>query len=367
MNYSEDVVYKVALTLVKNLGPINARKLVSHCGGVKEVFEASKSGFKGIEGVRAKLIKDEFNDDLLEEAQKEVDFAEENGVSIYFYLDKEYPNRLKYCQDSPLVLYGKGNLKMNPGRMLSVVGTRRATPYGLDECEKIIGDLSDTGVTIVSGMAYGIDICAHKSALKNDLPTIGCLGHGLDRFYPSLHRSTAEKMMKNGGVISEFRKGTKPDAQNFPKRNRIVAGMADGVLVVESGHKGGSLITANLAFSYSRDVMALPGRVGDTYSIGCNRLIQEQKASLVQSADDVMRVMGWNRESVTPSSNQQKLFIDLTEEEERIVEALQSGKSAIDELSVESGIPMSKTSSLLLNMEFNGLVRSLPGKVYELC
>lgn len=367
MNYSEDIVYKVGLTLVKNLGPVNARKLVSQCGGVKEVFEQGRDGFKNIEGVSASRLKGEFHDDVLEEAEREVQFARQNGINIYFYLDSEYPNRLKYCHDGPLVLYGQGNKDMNSGRFLSVVGTRRATHYGLDQCEKLIAGLADSGVTIISGMAYGIDICAHKAAVKNDMATIGCLGHGLDRLYPSLHRSIADQMLAKGGLLTEFRKGTKPDAPNFPKRNRIVAGMADGVVVVESGDKGGSLITANLAFSYNRDVMALPGRVGDTYSMGCNKLIKTQKATLVQSAEDIKYTMGWDKKTSAQPHAQQKMFVELTSDEEKIMAALKTGKSAIDEVSLQSGISVSRASSLLLGLEFNGLVRSLPGKVYELC
>jgi DNA processing protein len=256
---------------------------------------------------------------------------------------------------------------MNGRRTIGIVGTRKATDYGKWICRKLVEGLKATDITVVSGLAYGIDSCAHRSAIDNDIPTIGVLGHGLDRIYPPVHRNIAEKMLSNGGLLTDFTSGTEPDRENFPKRNRIIAGMCDALVVVEAATKGGALITAEIANSYNRDVFAIPGRLGDPWSEGTNFLIMSNKAGLVQSADDIAVFMGWKKRANEAQPVQRKIFIEMTPEEEKIVALLGSVESlGIDEIMIGTGLPMSRTSSALLNLEFEGVVRCLPGKVYQM-
>ena len=264
------------------------------------------------------------------------------------------------------MLYYKGNADLNNRKVISIVGTRKATEYGKQFCAELIQHLQTHQTLIVSGLAYGIDICAHKESVKNNLPTVGVLAHGLDDLYPGQHRSTADKMIENGGLLSDYISGTNPDRENFPKRNRIVAGMCDAVVVVEAGITGGALITAEIANSYSRDVFALPGRIGDPFSAGCNKLIKINKAALIESYADISYLLGWQQEEVK-AAKQAKLFLDLTEEELLLVNYLkEKGNLPIDELCYATNLSMSKASGLLLNLEFNGVVKTLPGKVYQL-
>jgi len=363
---TDDLLYKIGLTLIPSIGSVNGKKLVSYCGGVEAVFKEKRSALMKIPGIGAFTVNNIVNHTVLKRAEEEIAFIEQNSIQPIFYTDKAYPQRLLHCEDGPIMLYYNGNATLNHSRVLAVVGTRRSTPYGQVQCEKIIEGLKDKDVMIVSGLAYGIDSCAHKNALNNKLPTVGVLGHGLDRVYPYENRNLANSMMENGGLLTEYLSGTKPDRENFPKRNRIVAGMADATLVVESGIKGGAIITANIAFSYSRDVFAIPGRVDDYFSKGCNFLIKTNKAALVQSAKDITDIMGW--EDVKKDINlQQELFVELTDDEQKLINILQeSGENGIDELMAKSKIPVSKVSSYLLNLEFQGLVISLPGKRYKL-
>ena len=263
-------------------------------------------------------------------------------------------------------MYSKGTVDYNNQRVISIVGTRKATDYGKDFCNELIKDLVPHNPLIVSGLAYGIDVCAHKAALQHNLPTIGVLAHGLDRLYPAQHKSVASQMLDNGALLSDFKSGTKPDRENFPKRNRIVAGMSDLTIVIESSKKGGSLITAHIANDYNRDVFALPGRIGDSQSEGCNNLIKSHKAALIQSAKDIEYVMGWEvQKKNTPIQTQ--LFVELTPEQKTLTAILsKQDKIGIDKLSLLAKMPMSQTTSLLLNLEFDGVVKSLPGKLYKL-
>jgi DNA processing protein len=264
------------------------------------------------------------------------------------------------------LLYVRGNVDFNHPKILAVVGTRRATPQGKKITQKIIEELANQDVLIISGLAFGIDIIAHQSAIDNKLPTIGVLAHGLDRIYPSEHRGIAYEMERNGSLITEFKSGTKPDRENFPKRNRIVAGMADAVLVVESQRRGGSMITADLGFGYGRDVFAIPGRPGDKQSEGCNFLIRQNKASLVESAIDIKYLMNW-QEKPKPKEIQKQLFVELSADEEALISVLKEPrKLPLDELCLTVGITVSQASIPLLTLELNGLVRQLPGKIIEL-
>jgi DNA processing protein len=361
-----DLLYKIGITLIDGVGDINAKKLIGACGSAEEVFKAKKNHLLKIDGVGEYIAQAVVNQKAIARAEKEIKFIEKNNIQALFYLDKNYPQRLKQCADSPVMLYYKGNADLNNRKVISIVGTRKATEYGKQFCAELIQHLQTHQTLIVSGLAYGIDICAHKESVKNNLPTVGVLAHGLDDLYPGQHRSTADKMIENGGLLSDYISGTNPDRENFPKRNRIVAGMCDAVVVVEAGITGGALITAEIANSYSRDVFALPGRIGDPFSAGCNKLIKINKAALIESYADISYLLGWQQEEVK-AAKQAKLFLDLTEEELLLVNYLkEKGNLPIDELCYATNLSMSKASGLLLNLEFNGVVKTLPGKVYQL-
>ncbi len=361
----ELLVYQVALTLVPGIGDVQGKKLISYCGGVESVFKESKAHLLKIPGVGEAVIKALQQKGLFERAEKEVEFIRQFKIAPLFYTDKLYPERLKHCADSPMLLYYKGKAALNHPRIISIVGTRKPTDYGREICSQIIKDLSDLDVMIVSGLAFGIDTTAHKTAVGENLKTIAVLAHGLDIIYPPLNRSLAYKMIKNGGLLTEFISGTKLNKDYFPRRNRIIAGMADAVLVVESAEKGGALITAEIANSYNRDVFAIPGRVGDITSSGCNALIRTNKAALIQSAEDIKFMMGWDTTENT-EARQRKLFINLNDEERKIMDILGvRGQAGIDEIYLTSGLPASKVASILLRLEFEGLVRCMPGKIFR--
>nr|MDA3906225.1 DNA-processing protein DprA [Bacteroidales bacterium] len=306
------------------------------------------------------------NQKVLKGAEKEIAFIEKNNIQALFFTDKNFPLRLKQAMDGPVMLYFKGNANLNQSKILSVVGTRKVTEYGKIICDQIIEGFKNEDMLIVSGLAYGVDTQAHKSSLEHSLNTVGVLAHGLDRIYPGINRELAKRMLDQGGLLTDFISGTNPDAPNFPKRNRIIAGLADATLVIESATKGGSLITADIANSYNRDVFAVPGRPKDKYSRGANFLIRTNRAALVESADDIRYIMGWD----SPKKEkpiQQKLFIELKPEEELLMKIIREEKeSTIDLIALKAQMPMSKVSATLLNLEFEGLVRCLPGKVFKL-
>lgn len=366
----KELKYKIGITLINGFGDVLIKRLIAYCGSAEAVFKEKKNRLVKIPGVGGTNVKSILGQDVLQRAEEEIAFIEKNGIKPLFYLDRDYPNRLKHCEDAPVMLYCKGNMNLNDSKIISIVGTRHATAYGLNICEKIIHDLAEQSVLIVSGLAYGMDICAHRAALKNNLPTVGALAHGLDRIYPSVHYSTAQKMLGNGGLVTDFLSGTNPDKENFPKRNRIVAGMADAVLVVESAIMGGSLITAEIANNYNRDVFAIPGKPGDEYSSGCNWLIKTNRAMLVESAKDIEHALGWEKKEQKKNparAVQKELFVELDENEKVIVDILRAKEKVnIDNLSAEAKMPVSRISALLLNLEFKGLIRSLPGKVYAM-
>jgi DNA processing protein len=360
-------IYEIALTLIPGIGDAMGKKLVTICGGAEAVFREKKQLLARVPRVGQKVLEALSDKTILERAEKELAFIEKFRISTLFFLDADYPFRLKNCIDSPVLLYYKGNADLNSPRMVGVVGTRKATEYGRTVCNRIISDLTTDKVTIVSGLAYGIDSCAHKTALDNNLQTIGVLGHGLDRIYPSQNKTLAEKMMKNGGLLTEFMRDTIPDRENFPKRNRIIAGICDAILVVEAADKGGALITADIGNSYNRDVFAVPGRIFDPYSEGTNRLIRRNMASLVQSAGDIRYLMGWEDQGRKPDGFQKKIFLEMTADEQVLVDYLgRNGSSGIDDICIQCKLSMSTTSAALLNLEFEGIVKSLPGKIYTL-
>lgn len=361
----QQLFYQIQLTLIPNVGDVLARNLVSYCGSIENIFKknAHLEKVPGIGPVIAKNIK-EFRDEKL--VEDEIEFIQKHNITPLFYLDEKYPARLKNYQDSPILLYYKGNADLNSSRMVAVVGTRKATEYGKDWTEKFVSAITPYNVTVVSGLAFGIDIAAHKASLKNNLPTIGVLGHSFKTIYPAQHKTVSERMQEQGGLLTEFPVSANFDKENFPKRNRIVAGMTDAIIIVESGARGGALITAEIANSYNKDVFAVPGRVNDEFSAGCNYLIKQNKAMLLESATDLALLLGWENKKTKPSALR-PLFIELEESEVPIVELLKSKDSLlIDDIALQINYPSSQLAAALLNLEFKGVIKSLPGKVYKL-
>jgi len=360
--------HKIALGLIPRIGDINARKLVAHFGNVENIFRESYRNLTKIPGIGSGLAKYIADRSYLDTAEKEAEYVTKHDIRTFFYLDPCYPFRLRQCDDSPVVFFFKGTCDLNAPKIISVVGTRSATPNGREICEKIIAGLASghPDLIIVSGLAYGIDITSHKAALSNNLQTIGVLGHGFKTIYPSLHRSTAETMVKNGGLVTDFLSDALPERNNFIKRNRIIAGLSDATLVVQSGTKGGALITADIANSYNRDVFAVPGRPEDHYSAGCNTLIKSNKAALVENSDDIEYFLDWKPAKTKPPV-QRILFSDLDETEKTIYELLsRDNELSIDSICRTLDIPVFKLSSLLLQMEFRGLIKCFPGNLYRL-
>lgn len=363
----EELKYRIGLTLIPGIGDVLAKNLIAYCGSAEAVFKEKKAKLIKIPGIGAERAEIISGQKILTRAEEEIEFIKKHKIKVLFYADDDYPKRLKHCPDSPTLLYYKSNADLNATKVLSIVGTRNITKYGKKICEKLIEELAPYNILIISGMAYGVDICAHKAAVENNLPTVGVLAHGLDKLYPSIHQNTAEKMYKNGGLLTDFISKTKPDRENFPKRNRIVAGLADATVVIESAVDGGSLITAEIANSYNRDVFAFPGNIDEQYSSGCNKFIKLNKAALIESAADLIYQMGWEEVKEKKKIKQASLFVDLNPEEQVLVDILrEKGSVNIDDLCFIGKLPMSKVSMLLLNLEFAGVIRSLPGKMYEL-
>ncbi len=361
----KDLVYKIALTQIPKIGSVTAKSLIGYCGGVEQIFSKSENFLQkapGVGSIIARYIK-EFND--FSEAEKEVEFIKKNKIKPLFFLDKEYPFRLKNIPDCPIVLYTKGEANLSPEKCIGIVGTRQMTEYGKQFTRQLIKDLVPYNVTIVSGLAYGVDVLAHKECLRNNVKTLGVVAHGLDRLYPIVHSKIAKDMIANeGAVITEFVSETIPDRENFPKRNRIVAGMVDAVIVVESAKKGGSLITAELANQYNRDVMALPGNIGNPFSEGCNYLIKSHKANVIESASDLVRLMNWDVK--IEKSKQSRLFVQLNDNEEVLMGLIrQNGEIGVDQLMANSGFSSSTLAITLLELEMKNCLTTLPGKRYQ--
>ena len=328
-------IYQIGLTMINGVGDILARHLLQALGEAEAVFTEKQQLLGRIPGIAAEIKRPE----ILQRAEKELAFIEKNNISCYYLTDTDYPVRLRECPDAPILFYFKGNTNLDATRIISIVGTRNATEYGRELTESLIKDLAKVipDLLVVSGLAYGIDICAHRNALYNRLPTVAVLAHGLDRIYPSCHRNTAVEMLESGGLLTDFPSGTEPDRPNFLRRNRIVAGISDCTIVVESAEKGGSLVTADIAFSYGRDVYSFPGRVGDSHSKGCNNLIRQNKAGLITSADDLLSALCWD---------------------------IQAGATPV--LASVLEIPVHQLSMLLFELEINGKVKALPGNLYKL-
>ncbi|WP_119078612.1 DNA-processing protein DprA [Chitinophaga alhagiae] len=365
----DELHYRIALTLIPQVGDVVAKELLRRFGTARDIFTAQKKLLESIPGVgtqRAAAIR-AFNAFHLADA--EIAFMGKNGVQPLFYTDPLYPRRLQHCYDSPVMLYAKGHMDLQAEKILGVVGTRTPTAYGHAICEQFIAAFAAHHITIVSGMAYGIDITAHKAALAQGLPTVGVLAHGLDKLYPAAHYHAAQQMLENGGLLTDFCSGTKLGKQNFPRRNRIVAGLCDATLVIESGIKGGSLITADIACGYNRDVMAVPGRIGDARSAGCLELVRHNKAALVTGPEDVLEMLNWRPAAPKNAAPvvQSRLFNQLGPGQQQVVAVLGGGNHMhIDEIQYRSGIPQQQIPGVLLQLEMEGLVRAMPGNTYQL-
>lgn len=362
----EDLLYVLALQRAKGIGDINAKKLLAHCGSAKNVFKEKRRNIEKIFRLGKLSLQYLFDPANLKEAEEELKYIQENNILTLYFTDFNYPERLKHCIDGPILLFKEGNIDLSLGPIISIVGTRQITSYGRDFCEKLIADLSAYNPIIVSGFAYGVDICAHKAAIKNNLQTIGVLAHGFEEVYPKIHKKYISEIHKNGGFLTEFWQNDQPLRENFLKRNRIVAGMSEATIIIESAEKGGSLVTADIANSYSRDVFAVPGRSTDLYSKGCNDLIKNNKAAILTSAKDLIDMLNWESPQNVKKPIQKQFFVELTENEQLLYDFLaQNGKELIDLISLNCKLPIHQTTSLLFNLEMKGMVKPLPGKLYE--
>ena len=362
MDMKSHDLFRLALAMVDKIGSVKAKSLIAYCGSAEAVFKESRKALIKIPGISNKTADKIFASNTFQKAEKELAFIRDRKIEMLYFLDESYPSRLKNYDDAPLCLFYKGNVSLNKKRHVAIVGTRTPTERGRHNCEKIVAELNGNDISIISGLAYGIDAEAHKASLKNGLPTIGVVAHGLDTVYPKEHRSLAQEMCKNGGVLTEFPTETTPDRERFPARNRIIAGLADAVIVIESKSSGGSMITANFANDYSKDVFAIPGRINDDYSLGCNKLIKEHKAFLLESADDLLKLMRWDNQS--PAQVQRSLFNDLNREQQKIVELVKIGMDDIDTISQSMEMKPSELAGILLDLEFEGVIKKLPGKKY---
>ncbi len=364
MNETE-LYYLLALQKVEGVGDIVAKKLLTHCGDAATIFNTKSSQLASIDGIGSVLLSKLKNKSIFAKADLELKYILNNKISVSYFQDNHYPERLKHCIYGPILLFSSGTIDLNNRKIISIVGTRKITSYGAEFCKSLISELAPLNPIIISGFAYGVDIVAHQTAIENDLQTIGIVAHGLDQIYPSSHKKYVSKMEQNGGFMTEFWSGTNPEKENFVKRNRIVAGISEATIVIESAIKGGSLITANLANDYNRDVFAVPGRTSDKFSLGCNNLIKTQKANLLTSAADLVYILNWDIEN-TSRSVQKKLFVTLENDEQKIYDyLLKSGKEMMDIIALECDFPIYKISGILLNMELKGVVRPLPGKLFE--
>lgn len=359
-------LYQLALTLIPGIGNILTKQLISYCGSAREVFKTSKQKLSKIPGIGDKIIQGLENDTIWPVAEQELKRNEQLGNKLLFYTDPDYPWRLKQVADGPPLLYCKGSLDFNNPKVLAIVGTRQATAYGREVVEQLLSAIAKYNPLIVSGLAYGIDIHAHRCALKLGIPTVGVLASALNIIYPAIHKDVALQMLNNGGLISENRLDSKPDFHKFPERNRIIAGISDATLVIEAAHKGGALITASLAKSYNRKLFAVPGNINNMYSEGCNELLKTGKAALFTKTEDLEKALQWEMNPI--QENKQEDFKALSLEESTVAKVFINNENEmfIDELSWKCQMPINKLAALLLNMEFKGFIKSLPGKRFRL-
>ncbi|MAZ72033.1 MAG: DNA-protecting protein DprA [Flavobacteriaceae bacterium] len=361
-----ELLYTLALQRVKNLGDTSAKKLIRTVGSAEGIFKEKKHRLLKIAGIGSLKLKELSIKDQLPSAEAELHYIQQNNITCRYFLDSQYPEKLKHCLDGPILFFESGNIMLKNQKIISIVGTRKITTYGSAFCKKLIRDLAPLNPVIVSGFAYGVDITAHKVAMDNGLQTVACLAHGLHTVYPKSHKKYVAKVAENGGFITEFWSDDPFDRSNFLKRNRIIAGLSEATIVIESAEKGGSLVTADIANSYNRDVFAVPGRTTDTQSQGCNNLIKSNQAHLLNSAADLIYMLGWELENTFKKPQQKQLFVELTTDEQLVYAYLQTKqKEVLDTIALECNTPTFKMATLLLNLELKGLVRPLPGKLFE--
>ena len=361
----QDLFYLLALQRIEGVGDIMAKKLLTHCGSAEAVFTTKTSALAAIDGIGSVLLKNLRDKSVFEKATQELEFIKSNEINAVYFLDEDYPERLKQCIDGPLLLFTSGNINLKNRRIISIVGTRQITSYGTEFCRKLIEDLAPLDPIIVSGFAYGVDIVAHQLAMEHNLQTIGVVANGLNQIYPKTHKKYVSKVEQNGGFMTEFWSSSNPDKENFVRRNRIVAGMSEATIVIESADRGGSLITANMANDYNRDVFAVPGRVTDKYSQGCNNLIKTQKANVLTGAADLVYILNWDIQKESKPV-QKQLFVSLDDDEQKVYDyLLKTGKELMDIIALRCDFPIYKISGMLLNMELKGVIRPLPGKLFE--
>lgn len=360
-----NLLFALALQNVSKIGDITAKKLIQHCGSTEAVLREKKHNLLKIDGIGSVIIGDLYHKKHLLAAEKELRFIKDNEIVCHYFMDASYPDKLKHCIDGPIVLFQSGDINLKSKRIISIVGTRKITSYGIAQCEKFVEYLAPFDPVIVSGFAYGTDIAAHKAALKNNLQTIGCLAHGLNQIYPKIHKKYMAEVEQHGGFFTDFWSADSFDKSNFLKRNRIIAGLSEATIVIESAEKGGSLVTADIAISYNREVFAVPGRNSDSQSVGCNNLIKVQRAHLLSIPADVPYILNWELENeIKPI--QKQLFVELDPAEKEIYRFLKdNGKELLDGIALKCNMPTFRVASLLLNMELKGIVRPLPGKQFE--
>ncbi|WP_166960108.1 DNA-processing protein DprA [Yeosuana marina] len=362
-----DLLYTLALQNVSKIGDITAKKLIRHCGTAEAVFKEKRQNLLKIDGIGSILINDLFESNHQKVANDELNYIKENQIKVLYFEDDDYPEKLKHCIDGPVVLFQSGNINLKQQHIISIVGTRKITTQGIAFCENLVEQLTPYNPVIVSGFAYGTDIAAHKAALKHNLQTVGCLAHGLNQIYPKVHKKYVADIENNGGFFTDFCSSDVFDKNNFLKRNRIIAGLSEATIVIESAERGGSLVTADIANSYNRDVFAVPGRTTDSQSIGCNNLIKYQKAHLLSNALDVPYILNWQLEDKQKPSVQKQLFVELDGQEKVIYKYLKEhDKQQLDTIALNCNMPIFKVAGVLLNMELKGVIRPLPGKLFEL-
>ena len=363
---TNELLALLRLQAIPNIGDVTAKKLISHCGSPEAIFKSKKPQLLKIDGIGTYTLQGLYDAEHQEAAETEYEYIQKKNIAVSYFMSANYPPYLKHCIDSPILLFSRGNIDLKGRKIICVVGTRKITSYGMAFCEKFIEDIAPLNPIIVSGFAYGVDIAVQRAAMKHGLQTIGCLAHGLNQIYPKVHAKYVPDVEKNGGFYTEFWSTSNPDRENFLKRNRIIAGMSEATVVVESAEKGGSLVTADIANSYNRDVFAVPGRAQDKYSTGCNNLIKQQKAHMLTCAADLVYLLDWDIAEKETKTVQKQLFVELDDTEKSIYSYLQKeGKQLLDSIALECQLPVFKVSSTLLNMEMKGVIRPMPGKLFE--
>jgi len=362
----QDLIFILALQNVPKIGDITAKKLIAHCGSAEAVFKEKKQQLLKIDGIGGSMLEDIFNKSHVLAAENELKFIRDNNIQPLYFMDASYPEKLKHCIDGPILLFQAGQVNLKRQRLISIVGTRKITSSGVAFCEQLIEQLAVFNPVIISGFAYGTDITAQKAAVKHKLQTVGCLAHGLNQIYPKVHKRYVAEIEQNGGFLTEFWSTSHPERENFLKRNRIIAGVSEATIVIESAERGGSLVTADIANSYNRDVFAVPGRTTDAQSTGCNNLIKYQKAHLLSNPMDVPYILNWELENEKKPAIQKQLFVELEADEKIIYNYLKSKEQQLlDSIALECRMPIFKVAAVLLNMELKGVIRPLPGKLFE--